>query len=275
MAEPLSALAARGRASENAMNRPALMYHDIVAAGDSDASGFPGTAAAHYKLDIDEFSRHLAALAGSGLRFGSVTGTPRSGGGMLTFDDGGASAVRTAALLSEHGMIGHFLITTAQIGQPGFVTATDLRALRAEGHLVGSHSHTHPTDISRLAASLLNEEWRRSVDCLRQLLGEPVEVASVPGGFYAQHVVQAAAAAGIRYLFTSEPTLRVHYVDECLVLGRYTLWRDMPATLALSLALGTRATRQRQWLAWNLKKPLKRWARPVYEMLRRYWLDGA
>lgn len=258
------------------MSRPALMYHDVVAAGGSDASGFPGAAAAHYKLGIDDFAGHLAALAGSGLRFDSVAAAPRPGiaSGLLTFDDGGASAMRVAAALSEHGMIGHFLITTARIGQPGFVTAADLRALRVAGHVVGSHSHTHPSEISQLDAGTLHEEWRRSVDCLSQLLGERTEVASVPGGFYASRVAQAAAATGIRYLFTSEPTLRVHRVNECLVLGRYTLWRGMPATLALSLALGTQATRQRQWLAWNLKKPLKRWARPVYRLVRRHWLGA-
>ena len=58
----------------------ALMYHDIVAPGDDDASGFPGAAAAHYKLDVDAFARHLDALAASGRRFGPVfkSGTDRN-----------------------------------------------------------------------------------------------------------------------------------------------------------------------------------------------------
>lgn len=259
------------------MKLPTLMYHDVIVDGDNDASGFPGAAAAHYKLDHAAFARHLALLASSGLRFCAITtpSTPQADSCLLSFDDGGASALAISSALASHGMRGHFFITSSRIGQRGFVSTTDLRALHTAGHVIGSHSHTHPAEISRLAPGALYAEWRVSVDCLSQHLGEAVVVASVPGGFYATHVAQAAAAAGIQYLFTSEPTLRTHTVDGCLVLGRYALWRDTPPESALALALGTRAARQRQWLAWNTKKPLKRWARPVYQNLRRHWLDGS
>jgi peptidoglycan/xylan/chitin deacetylase (PgdA/CDA1 family) len=253
------------------MKRPALMYHDVVAPGDSDASGFPGAAAAHYKLDTDEFAHHLAALAGSGLRFGAVTdpSPPDIDCGLLTFDDGGASVAGIGAALAAYHMTGHFFIATERVGQPGFATTRELLALHAEGHVLGSHSHTHPVEISRLGASALDAEWRQSVDILSQLLGEPVTVASVPGGFYSTSVARAAAATGIRYLFTSEPTVNTHRVDGCLVLGRYALWRGMPPSVALALALGTDSARQRQWFMWNVKKPLKRFARPVYGFVRR------
>ena len=257
------------------MSLPTLMYHDVVTAGDSDASGFPGAAAAHYKLDEAAFAAHLALLAASGLVFGAINAAVslQSSSCLLSFDDGGSSARAIGSALDGYAMRGHFFITTGCIGQRSFVSATDLRALHAAGHVVGSHSHTHPAEISRLPPRALDREWRDSVDCLGQHLGEAVVAASVPGGFYATHVAQAAAAAGIRYLFTSEPTLRTHTVDGCLILGRYALWHDTSPQSALALALGTRAARQRQWLAWNTKKPLKRWARPVYQSLRRQWLD--
>jgi peptidoglycan/xylan/chitin deacetylase (PgdA/CDA1 family) len=258
------------------MKIPALMYHDVVEPGQADASGFPGGAAAHYKLDVAEFDTHLEALAAGGPHFAAVTdasSVAAAGHGMLTFDDGGKSAVAVAAALSRRGMVGHFLITTARIGQPGFVSAEEVVALHAAGHVVGSHSHTHPAEISRLSLAELQREWRQSVDILSGLLGVPVTVASVPGGFYSPQVAQAAAAAGVRYLFTSEPTVRTHVVDGCLILGRYTLWRGMPAQRALALALGSGVARQRQWLAWNLKKPLKRWARPLYRWVRRSRLE--
>jgi peptidoglycan/xylan/chitin deacetylase (PgdA/CDA1 family) len=257
------------------MKIPALMYHDVVERGQADASGFPGGAAAHYKLDVAEFDTHLEALAASGSRFAAVTDTfvAAAGNGLLTFDDGGASAVAVAAALTRRGMIGHFLITTARIGQQGFVSAADVAALHSAGHVVGSHSHTHPAEISRLSMAELEREWQQSVDILSALLGAPVTVASVPGGFYSRQVAQAAAAAGIRYLLTSEPTVRTQVVDGCLILGRYTLWRGMPAQRALDLALGSGVARQHQWLAWNLKKLLKRWARPLYRWVRRTLLE--
>jgi peptidoglycan/xylan/chitin deacetylase (PgdA/CDA1 family) len=252
------------------MNRAALMYHDVVVPGADDASGFPGSAAAHYKLDVTAFARHLAALAQSGLSFDSVLTSPDADSThcLLTFDDGGASAAAVATVLAEHGMIGHFFITTAHIGTPGFVTYGDVLALRAAGHIVGTHSHTHPTEMSRLSPAALAAEWQLSTDRLSQLLGEPVTVGSVPGGFYSTDVARAAAATGIRYLFTSEPTTNTWKVDGCTVLGRYALWHDSPASQAVALAMGTGGARQLQWLSWNTKKPLKRWARPVYRVVR-------
>lgn len=258
------------------MNVASLMYHDIVAPGRHDDSGFSGAAAAHYKLDEQDFAAHLARLANSGQRFGRIDAMPwREGTACLTFDDGGASAARIASSLSEHGMAGHFLITTSRIDSASFVTAAQLRAIDDAGHVVGSHSHTHPAEISRLDARALDAEWRDSVDRLRQLLGHEVQVASVPGGFYSHAVARSAAAAGVRFLFTSEPTVTTRRVDGCLILGRYTLWRGMTPAHALSLACGTDALRQRQWLSWNLKKPLKRGLRPLYQRVRRGWLERA
>ncbi|TCV97610.1 polysaccharide deacetylase [Luteibacter rhizovicinus] len=254
------------------MNRAALMYHDIVSPGDCDSSGFPGASAAHYKLDIDAFAVHLHELSTAGMSFGSVlAGAPH----LLTFDDGGNSATQIGAMLDERGMTGHFFVTTSRIGTHGFLDASAIRILHAHGHVVGSHSHTHPAEISRLAPATLAREWTDSIDRLEQILGESVDTASIPGGFYSPDVARAAASAGVRYLFTSEPTTRTHVVDDCTILGRYAVLRDTSARHALALAIGTDARRERQWLAWNAKKPLKRWARPVYRFMRNALLERA
>lgn len=259
------------------MSLPALMYHDVIKPGRADDSGFAGAAAAHYKLTASAFEQHLSQLAATGYRFPCVS-TLRDAGQpscLLTFDDGGASALRVAGKLTSHGMVGHFFITTHRIGAPGFVTVDDLLALRRLGHIVGSHSHTHPADISALDDAALAAQWHESRERLQQILSEPVMVASVPGGFYTPRVARAAAAAGFRYLFTSEPTIHTNVVDGCEVFGRYALWHDTPATDAVALATGSGSQRQRQWLVWNLKKPLKRWSRPVYQLVRRRWLERA
>ncbi|HET6554397.1 MAG TPA: polysaccharide deacetylase family protein [Dyella sp.] len=256
------------------MRLPALMYHDVIEPGRADDSGFAGAAAAHYKLTVADFDSHLARLAASRLRFPPVTSLLDASRAacLLTFDDGGASASRVGAQLAGQGMVGHFFITTQRIGTPGFVSVDDVLALRRLGQVVGSHSHTHPANIANLGDAALAAQWRDSRDHLQQILSEPVIVASVPGGFYTRRVAQAAAAAGYRYLFTSEPTTRTQMVDGCHVLGRYALWHDTPADTALALATDAGAQRLRQWLTWNLKKPLKRWTRPIYQRLRRHWL---
>ena len=38
------------------------MYHDVVAAGDEDTSGFPGRDAALYKITPEAFAAHLDAI---------------------------------------------------------------------------------------------------------------------------------------------------------------------------------------------------------------------
>ena len=54
MADALPALAAR-RTDGESIKCVALMYHNIVASGDDDASSFARRGAAHYKLDVDAF----------------------------------------------------------------------------------------------------------------------------------------------------------------------------------------------------------------------------
>src|SRR5262245_47304812 len=52
----------------------------------------------------------------------------------------------------------------------------------------------------------------KSRELLRDILGESVTVASVPGGYYGRAVAETAAEAGIRVLFNSEPTTRTQTV---------------------------------------------------------------
>lgn len=248
-----------------------LEYHDIVAGADFDASGFPGPAANSYKLSLQTFETHLGVLAARGEAGVDVRGArvaPRPPV-VLTFDDGGASALDpTATALERHGFLGHFFITTERIGTPGFCSAEQLAALGSRGHIVGSHSHTHPIRMSALSDEDLRAEWRRSVNRLAEILGYPPEVASVPGGYYAPRIAHAAAAEGIRWLFTSEPVVRVEEVAGCRVLGRYTLRQRSAASEVASLAGRGSGGRARQWMLWNAKKAAKRLGGRVYLRLR-------
>lgn len=254
-----------------------LMYHDVVAPGADDESGFPGPSAASYKFTWSDYEAQVERLAATGLRFPRVDSADAAAPDccLLTFDDGGASALASARVLERHGMVGHFLITGAMVDRPGFVTAADVRSLAAAGHVVGSHSHTHPPDISRLPAEQLAAEWRDSVARLADIVDAPVTVASIPGGFYSRAVADAALAAGVRHLFTSEPTTRTTRRGDAVLLGRYALQRGMSAELVEAFACGSGLARQRQWLLWNLKKPAKRWAAPLYRWLRRRSFGGA
>ncbi len=258
------------------MRAISLMYHDIVAPGMDDASGFPGVDAALYKLDRNAFEqhlRHIAAVRPNATVVEALGTRPSRPPLLFTFDDGGVSAAeRTADMLEAFGWRGHFFVTAGYVGKPAFLAPGHLRNLRARGHLVGSHSWTHPLRMARCGWPRLVDEWRRSLDSLAQIVGEPVTAASVPGGDYAPIVARAAAIAGTRYLFTSEPTVRARVVDGTLVLGRFTVQRGMSATTASALATGRIPPRVRQALLWNAKKLGKAAGGRAYLKVRQYLL---
>jgi peptidoglycan/xylan/chitin deacetylase (PgdA/CDA1 family) len=198
-------------------------YHDVTDAPSS--SGFQRSGALPYKLSRRMFEAHLDAFRAGGLRpvlVGDID-LAASGGhhGLLTFDDGGRSALETGEALAARGWGGHFFVTTQHIGERHFVSAGDIRTLRRLGHVIGSHSHTHPTPFHALTTARMLEEWRVSCDRIAQLLGEPCTMASVPGGDISDVVPGAAAAAGLTHLFTSEPWRTPRQVGGCWILGRY------------------------------------------------------
>lgn len=256
------------------MRALALEYHDVVVGADWNASGFPGPGPATYKLERRAFERHVAAVSAVARRRGTVADLVQDGDGpppvLLTFDDGGASAHRYIAdLLEQAGWRGHFLITTDYLDTPGFVTGAQVRELAARGHIIGTHSCSHPLRMSSCSRDRLIDEWSRSAAVLSDVLGQPVRVASVPGGAFSRSVAAAAAAAGITALFSSEPTVRCRRLEGCLVIGRFSMRRGTPARAAAAVAAGRILPRLRQWCFWNCKKAAKALGGDAYLALRR------
>lgn len=188
---------------------------------------------------------------------------------MITFDDGGSSAhSHVADALEARGWRGHFFVTAGRLGTPAFVDAGMVRDLARRGHVIGTHSLSHPPQMSSCGRDELLREWRESREVLSESLGVAVTVGSVPGGYYSRAVAEAAGACGITHLFTSEPTARAHRVGPCTVLGRYTLYRGSSPRTAASLAAGRAAPRVAQALAWNVKKLAKAVGGVGYDRIR-------
>jgi peptidoglycan/xylan/chitin deacetylase (PgdA/CDA1 family) len=257
----------------------AIMYHDVVE-GDLESSGFPGVGANVYKLERADFARHLDAIgeaAGAG-QLQTIESRRDWGNGqpvLLTFDDGGISAhAIIAAMLEERGWRGHFFITTDWIGRPGFLNEAQIRELRRRGHVVGSHSASHPARMSHVSWEQMQREWRDSTLALAEILQEPVKVASVPGGYYSRRVGEAAALAGIEALFTSEPTNRAREWGGCLVLGRYVVQRGMGPECSGDFAAGRLVPRWKQAALWTAKKSAKALGGEAYLRLRERLLGA-
>ena len=182
-----------------------LMFHDVT--DRPDESGFRQPAAARYKHTRKQFQQYLEVLAELQLPVVTTAQLSDAVGAasvVFTFDDGGASAPIAADMLEEFGCRGIFFVTTDLIGTRGFMTPQQICDLHSRGHVIGSHSCSHPDVFRSLTRDQKNAEWTRSCDVLQQLLGAETDTASVPGGDCDAATFEVAAAAGIRHLFTSE-----------------------------------------------------------------------
>ena len=243
-----------------------LMYHEVT--DDPTSSGFQRPGAVAYKHSIAAFTDHLdriAAVAAPAIV--SEVDLTRSGQYVvLTFDDGGKSAAIAADLLEQRGWRGYFFIVTSLIGNRTFLDAAGIRALSAAGHVIGSHSHTHPNIFRELDPARMVEEWRVSADILSHLTGLPCVSASVPGGDISAQVLESADAAGLRYLFTSEPWLAPRQVGRCAILGRYSVKVSTPGAKVGSLA------QFRGWRTAQIRRQLKVWASRALPPLYRLYI---
>jgi hypothetical protein len=260
------------------MQAISIGYHDIV----DERQRPPNDGGRHsgrYKLNQWHFRAHMDSIWRS-CEHSSVrvidrarqwqTGTPL----FLTFDDGAVSSYAiVAGELEKRGWRGHFFVTTNWIGDPGFLNPQQIRELHARGHVIGSHSCSHPARMSKLSWGELLKEWKESCAILSDILQESVVTASVADGYYSRKVGKAAAAAGIQVLFTSEPTAKVSIVDGCLILGRYSIQSHTPASVSGAIAARNRWPRLRQAILWQAKKPVKALAGESYFTIRRFLLS--
>ena len=72
-----------------------------------------------------------------------------------------------------------------------------LRELHAAGHVVGLHSHSHPTRIERLPYDAQRAEYRRNFDYLAGLLGENPQAMSHPCNSYNRDTLAILRELGI------------------------------------------------------------------------------
>lgn len=248
-----------------------LLYHDVVYGTDWESSGFSGPGTARYKLSRREFESHLRAIASvrasqpklaTEMRQDIANDFPF----LVTFDDGGESAYTVIAdLLEERGWKAHFFVTAGQIGTKGFMSAEQVRGLRKRGHLIGSHSFSHPKRMANCSAEDLRMEWSKSVEILSNIISESVVAASVPGGYFSKRVAEIASAAGIQTLFNSEPTTTVRVINGCYVIGRFNILRGMNPAVSADLVSRHSSGRPKQWIYWNFKKTMK-------TLGGRYWI---
>lgn len=205
------------------------MYHDVYIR-DVNESGFNRKRDLMYKMDAVTFESHVKNIHNlcrqKSLPLENI---------VFTFDDGGKSFLNVIApILDKYGFKGLFFISTKYIGTDTFLNKADIVELHKSGHIIGSHAHSHE-HFYTLSDSQIDEEWKISIMTLSEIIGCDVTYASVPNGDVTQHVIRSAYEHGIKFLYTSEPTIEIsHYVD-MNIYGRYVLLNNSSSEYVMSI----------------------------------------
>jgi peptidoglycan/xylan/chitin deacetylase (PgdA/CDA1 family) len=250
------------------MHAISLLFHDIYDVNPRE-SGFASYAADRYKLPVSDFDAQIEGIRGTRTDRPRLASDPTPSEDhlpfLITVDDGGVSYYTLVAdRLEALGWRGHCFVSTDTIGTDGFLSPAHIRELDARGHVIGSHSASHPLRFSACSPIRMREEWSKSKRILEDLLGHEVMAASVPGGYYSAAVAHAADDAGLRMLFTSEPIVAIREERGCTVIGRFTIRRGDRSDMARRLVAVAPWTRWAAWVRWNAKGIVKPLLGPAY-----------
>lgn len=194
----------------------ALLYHEVI--DDYSESGFQNKDNLAYMHKTEVFRRHLEIFKNH-----LNSGNSKVENHLFTFDDGGISNLKSARILEENDWKGIYFITTKRIGTSGFLAENDIRTLHENGHIIGSHSHTHPMIFRSLTYVQMLEEWKVSKEILEEILGEEILHCSVPGGDSDLKTYESAVEAGFKYIFDSEPIVETRKLQNADIFGRFSV----------------------------------------------------
>jgi peptidoglycan/xylan/chitin deacetylase (PgdA/CDA1 family) len=122
----------------------------------------------------------------------------------VSFDDGNASDLQIALpALRERGISATFFVVAGRLGEPGYLSAADLRTLRDEGMTIGLHGMHHQR-WRGLSDDDLDEEISVARRRLEDAAGAPLDAAACPFGAYDRRVLARLRRAGFAAVFTSD-----------------------------------------------------------------------
>ena len=111
------------------------------------------------------------------------------------------------------GQTRYFEIIDEMIATSGFCTdnllqelwigSGEISSLVRQGHVVGLHSHTHPTDLTSYPVERQREEYRRNYELLYRLVGRTIQSMSHPCNSYDSQTLSLLRDMGIKLGFRS------------------------------------------------------------------------
>ena len=172
----------------------------------------------------------------------------------ITFDDGNASDIEHALpALRQRGMSATFFVVAGRMGQPGFLSEADVRALADAGMAIGSHGMRH-VPWRGLDDAALREELVDARRLLEEVVARPVFEAACPFGSYDRRVLRALGRSGYRTVYTSD---RGTSRPRDWVQARNTVRRSDNGSLFAELSQAARPSRQAMQRAKRMAKRLR------------------
>ena len=107
-------------------------------------------------------------------------------------------------------LIGSMGVEVAELATDLWMTPDHLRELHADGHVIGLHSHTHPTRLAHLDRPQQLREYRDNYMCLMTLLGEPPVTMAHPCNSYTQETLATLRRLGIAVGFRANRAIESH-----------------------------------------------------------------
>jgi peptidoglycan/xylan/chitin deacetylase (PgdA/CDA1 family) len=163
-------------------------------------------------VSIDLLSRQLAELSRAGFRFGTLGVERHYRQIVITFDDGYASCFEHGmAVLEDFGCKAIQFLVSGRIGKTNDWDATgepivhksQVRDWLANGHLIGSHTITHP-DLTKLRERDAREEIMASRKWLEDTFGVAVNHFAYPFGACDERLAAIVRESGYVTAVTTE-----------------------------------------------------------------------
>jgi peptidoglycan/xylan/chitin deacetylase (PgdA/CDA1 family) len=149
----------------------------------------------------------------------------------ITVDDAGRGNFEyMLPIFREFQLKAYIFVPTFFISKGGntskYMTEAQIKAFSEEGHIIGSHSHNHPQNISLLPPKGILDEWKISKEILEGITQKDITNCSIPGGFYSKQQFQVLCDLGYKNIFTSIPTFQVRKLSDIQIYGRFSIERE-------------------------------------------------
>lgn len=123
-------------------------------------------------------------------------------------------------LFDRSGVKGTFFVVAQDLANPDVQKV--LAECVASGHEIGSHSLTHPYNLSRMSPDAIAAEVRQAREILQDATGQPINGFRAPGYVMSPALADAVAEAGHQYdssLFPCPP----YQAAKASIIGLYRL----------------------------------------------------